>query len=116
MLRRRLGTSSFATSVTEPSSSSAWWACRALLVRNGTPVDEPYSSVERGIGSPDVRPLTLGADEFFVLGDNRGNSNDSRAQGPLARDQIYGRVEFIYFSTAGGGVAWERFPVVLGAD
>lgn len=87
-----------------------------LLVRNGSPVDEPYLNLERGSRPPDVAPLTLGADEFFILGDNRGNSYDSRLRGPVARDHIYGRVEFIYFSTAGGGVAWERFPVVLGGD
>jgi signal peptidase I len=73
-------------------------------------------TAERGSRPPDLAPLTLGADEFFVLGDNRGNSNDSRFRGPVARHHIYGRVEFIYFSTAGGGVTWERFPVTLHAD
>ena len=82
-----------------------------LLVRNGAPVDEPYLNSEQGMTPRDFAPLTLGADEFFVLGDNRGNSNDSRFRGPVAGDAISGRVEFIYFSRD-----WERFPVVLAAD
>ena len=36
--------------------------------------------------------LRLGPDQFFVLGDNRGNSVDSRAYGLLARDHILGLV------------------------
>lgn len=87
-----------------------------MVVRNGNPVDEPYLNLEPGGILPDAPPLTLGADQFFVLGDNRGNSNDSRFMGPVAREQIYGRVALIYFSTAGGGVAWQRFPVTLSAD
>jgi signal peptidase I len=35
--------------------------------------------------------LTLGASDYFVLGDNRGNSQDSRAFGPLERSHIVGR-------------------------
>ena len=88
-----------------------------VLVRNGSVVDEPYLSTERLSGAPNTGPLTLGAGQFFVVGDNRGNSNDSRYVGPLPRDQIFGRVEFIYFSSSyGGGVNWERFPVVLASD
>jgi signal peptidase I len=89
----------------------------AQLVRNGRVVQEPYVNLERLSNTPNAGPLTLGAEEFFVLGDNRGNSNDSRYVGPLARDQIFGRVEFVYFSrSAGGGVNWQRFPVMLASD
>lgn len=40
---------------------------------------------------PEETPLQLGADQYFVLGDNRGNSQDSRAFGPLQADHIVGR-------------------------
>jgi signal peptidase I len=83
------------------------------LVRNGGLVDEPYVSSDEADWLPDSPPMTLGADEFFVLGDTRGNSFDSRQQGPLEREQIFGRVEFIYFSTSQGRVNWERFPLTL---
>jgi len=85
------------------------------VVRNGRLVEEPYASAEPRVELPDAAPLMLGADEFFLLGDNRANSFDSRQRGPLGRGQIYSRVEFVYFSSS-GTVNWERFPVVLGAD
>ena len=37
-------------------------------------------------------PVILGQDSYFVMGDNRGNSNDSRRIGPLTRDMILGHV------------------------
>ena len=86
------------------------------LLRNGTLVAEQYLNPEVGMRLSDSRPLTLGADEFFVLGDFRGNSMDSRQRGPMARDQIFGRVEFIYFSSSPRGVNWERFPVMLAPE
>lgn len=41
--------------------------------------------------------LTLGSDEFFVLGDNRGESTDSRAFGSIKKDSIEGKAWFVYW-------------------
>lgn len=42
----------------------------------------------------DVFELTLGPDEYWLMGDNRRNSHDSRAWGPLKKELIHGRVLF----------------------
>jgi signal peptidase I len=41
--------------------------------------------------------ITLGPDEYFVLGDNTNRSLDSRIRGPVRRNQIVGVVDLIYW-------------------
>jgi signal peptidase I len=54
---------------------------------NGVALDEPYLDQPT---TDNVAPTTLGPDDYYVLGDNRGNSADSRYYGPLHRDHIVG--------------------------
>ncbi len=78
---------------------------------NGQPLDEPYvhflepprSGEEfREVTSFDVRerygPVTIPADQYFMMGDNRDNSADSRYWGFLRRDYIKGKALVIYWS------------------
>lgn len=54
-------------------------------------VPEPYQKqITYAIGSYD--DVTLSADEYFVMGDNRGGSDDSRTWGILPRKDIVGHV------------------------
>ena len=43
------------------------------------------------------REFRLEKDLYFVMGDHRNNSNDSRAQGPITRDMIVGHVRQVVF-------------------
>src|SRR6266853_2387969 len=82
---------------------------------NGKPIDEPYvhfleqpghGSEAAEITSFDVRerygPVTVPPNQYFVMGDNRDNSQDSRYWGFLPRDYIKGRALVIYWSYEGG--------------
>lgn len=60
---------------------------------NGEKLEEPYISENRR-KIEDMQPVTLGEDEYFVMGDNRIGSSDSRSVGPLKRDDILGKAVF----------------------
>jgi len=82
---------------------------------NGVPQKEPYAlfSAERvrpptyrnpqiyppGAGNRDnYGPIVIPPGHYFMMGDNRDNSDDSRFWGFLSRDLIKGKAEFIYWS------------------
>jgi signal peptidase I len=54
---------------------------------NGQPIAEPFPHDTSPI---DMAPTTLGPLSYFVLGDNRSNSNDSRAFGPVPSIRFWG--------------------------
>jgi signal peptidase I len=65
---------------------------------NGQPLLEPYINPELDRSSRNLAPVTLAADSYFVIGDNRDNSSDSRIWGPLKRSFIYGKYTRKYFA------------------
>lgn len=116
------------------------------LYLNGTPVYEPYARHEDVRGDavhPDMGwqsnhliasgrrrqptrdnwgPLIVPPGRYFVLGDNRDNSEDSRYWGFVKRDQIRGRPWLVYYSFQPDGteslpwlrrVRWGRLGTVI---
>lgn len=70
------------------------------IIVNGVATVEPYvpSDYQTLPGAfTKGRTITLGPDEYFVSGDNRPFSSDSRAWGPIQKRDIIGRVFFRYW-------------------
>lgn len=129
-----------------PGDTLSMW--RKALFLNGVRQDEPYAryldyrgdAVHPGMAwqssflaaaGPEGKyepsrdnwgPLVVPPDQFFVLGDNRDNSEDSRYWGFISREDIKGRPWMVYLSLkneakASGGwfsrVRWDRVGQIL---
>lgn len=68
---------------------------------NDAPLEEPYLDQPT---TGQEGPVHVGADEVFVMGDNRGNSSDSRHYGPLPEEEIVGKAWLRYWPMGVAGL------------
>ena len=68
------------------------------VIVNGDTLKEPYAKWEDQPFHKDQPPLRIPAHQYFMMGDNRDNSNDSRYWGTVDMDLVKGRAMFIYWS------------------
>jgi signal peptidase I len=69
---------------------------QGLVYVNGNPLPEPYVPPQYEDLS-DFGPVRVPRESYFVMGDHRISSNDSRVFGPVASRYIYGRAVFAYW-------------------
>ena len=69
---------------------------QGIVYVNGHAIDEPYVPAQYEDLS-DFGPVRVPRDSYFVMGDHRISSNDSRVFGPVASKFIYGRAVFAYW-------------------
>lgn len=65
---------------------------------NGEPLDEPYVAPEHRQPREIFPPVRIEPGNYFVMGDNRASSSDSRVWGQLSRDLIKGRALVVWLS------------------
>jgi signal peptidase I len=65
---------------------------------NGEPLDEPYVRQNQTCGDCNLpEEVTIPPGHFFMMGDNRGSSSDSRVWGPVPEEWIVGNAFFTYW-------------------
>jgi signal peptidase I len=68
------------------------------VILNGRPLDEPYAEPCRGAAGCDYPgEIRIPEDHWFMMGDNRGASDDSRFWGPVPREWFIGNAFGTYW-------------------
>lgn len=70
---------------------------------NGLPISEPYVPEEYR-DDRSCSEITIPPDHYFMMGDHRLISQDSRVFGPVARELIYGKAVFVYWPKKDVGI------------
>jgi signal peptidase I len=87
---------------------SVWINGKKLIEPYTTGPSEPAPANSNPVGGPDIKyPYIVPAHCYFVMGDNRGNSMDSRYWGCMPRQNLIGTPVMIYMSLNASSDAWE---------
>ena len=76
---------------------------RGQVWLNGKPLRESYVP-EQYRDSRSMPEMVIPDDCYFMMGDHRSISSDSREFGPVERSLVYGKAEFVYWPTRDAGV------------
>ena len=76
---------------------------RGHVYVNGNLVHEPYVPLQYR-DSRSLAEMVVPADSYFMMGDHRSISSDSRDFGPVDRSLIYGKAVFVYWPARDVGV------------
>jgi signal peptidase I len=79
------------------------WIDHGNVWLNGVPLREGYVP-ERYRDSRSMAEMVIPDDSYFMMGDHRSISSDSREFGPVERDLIYGKAVFVYWPAKDAGV------------
>jgi signal peptidase I len=79
------------------------WIDHGLVWVNGVPLHESYVP-ERYRDSRSMAEMVIPEDSYFMMGDHRSISSDSREFGPVERDLVYGKAVFVYWPAKDLGV------------
>jgi signal peptidase I len=71
---------------------------------NGVPLDDPWGMYKGPVALPEWGPARVPEGAYFVLGDNRNNSRDSRFYGWVERSSIRGKALYIYWARDKGRI------------
>jgi signal peptidase I len=87
-----------------------------MTLVNNIAIKEPYLNkkyTER-TETDHFPPAVVPKDHYFVLGDNRDHSNDSRYWGFVPASDVLGKTEFVWFSYGKAeGIRWERLGHIV---
>jgi signal peptidase I len=79
------------------------WIDHGRVWLNGVALNERYVP-DRFRDTRSMAEMVVPEDSYFMMGDHRSISSDSREFGPVERDLIYGKAEFVYWPAKDAGV------------
>ncbi|MFZ0746321.1 MAG: signal peptidase I [Terracidiphilus sp.] len=79
------------------------WINHGRVWLNGKPLRESYVP-DKFRDSRSMAEMVVPDDSYFMMGDHRSISSDSREFGPVERDLIYGKAVFVYWPAKDAGV------------
>ena len=86
-----------------PGDQISWDTTHVFV--NGVALKEPYLSMPSNAGNQ-TAPIVLSPNQYFVMGDNRPESSDSRSWGPVPKDYIIGKATVLFWPLSN----WEVIP------